>query len=157
MERMENPPANPCIGCGPNNPIGLQLAFAWDGEGATATFTVDAHHVGWPGSCHTGVLYIALVETLNWTLWGARDQAGLPRSTSALETRRRVPIGETLTLRGRVIDEDTPKVQAKATDQDGETVALLKRAYELVTADEAQERLGYDELPAVLDGFFKEG
>lgn len=156
MRLLDNDPDNPCIGCGPANPIGLKLSFAWDGQGATAPFTVAPEHVGWPGSCHTGVLYIALVETVNWTLWGKLEQAGLPRSTSALETHRRVPVGETLTLQGRLVDPDGITVRAQALDEEGEVVAGLERTYELVTEEEARQRLGYDELPEVLEGFFAE-
>lgn len=154
MRPLENDPENPCIGCGPGNPIGLRLAFAWDGEGVVAAFVVGPNHQGWPGSCHTGVLYIALVETLNWTLWGALGRAGLPRETSALATRRRVAVGEALTLRGRVLSLDgAPRVRAEALAR-GEVVASLERAYDLPDAAEAARRLGFERLPGVLAGLF---
>lgn len=154
---MANDPANPCIGCGPSNPLGLQLAFVWDGKRATAPFTVRPEHVGWPGSCHTGVLYIALVETANWTLYGSLDRAGFPVRTGPLETRRRVPVGETLTLRGRVVDRAEPRVEAEALGVDGEFVARIERTYALLDAAQVAERLGYGEVPAVLEGMFPAG
>ncbi len=65
------------------------------------TLTASAQHQGWPGRLHSGILYLAMLETANWTLYGLRGRVGLPVRTSALDAKRWVATGETLILMGR--------------------------------------------------------
>lgn len=48
-------------GRGQDNPIGLKLAFRWDGKTASADFTPGEYHQGWPGIVHGGVI-LALMD-----------------------------------------------------------------------------------------------
>ena len=54
-----------CFGCGRNNPIGLKLKFARDGENIRAEFTPDRTHQGWPGLLHGGILGALLDEAMS--------------------------------------------------------------------------------------------
>ena len=49
-------------GRGKDNPIGLKLAFSWDGKTARAEFTPGLYHQGWPGIVHGGVILALLDE-----------------------------------------------------------------------------------------------
>lgn len=151
---LPNDPRNPCIGCGPDNPIGLRLAFAREGSRVTTTLVVRPEFQGWPGRLHSGVLYTALLETANWTVYGTRGRVGLPTRTSALDARRWIAVGEALRLTGRAIESTgSPlKVAVVATDARGEAVATLEREYDLPSRSEFLQRMGYPDPPPELDG-----
>jgi hypothetical protein len=71
MVRLENPPENPCFGCGPEHARGLRLSFektlGADGvEEIQSTFTPGTDEVGWPGIFHTGLHFTVLYEVSYW-------------------------------------------------------------------------------------------
>jgi len=156
---LENDAANPCIGCGPANPIGLRLAFEGTPEGARASFVAEARWQGFPGRMHSAVLYLALVETLNWSLFARTGRMGLPARTGALEMARRVDVGATVALEGRVlrVDEDAraASAEARAATPAGEPIGRLEREYALVDEATFLVRMGYDALPAGYEGVFR--
>ena len=49
-------------GRGRDNPIGLKLAFRWDGKTASAEFTPGVYHQGWPDIVHGGLILALLDE-----------------------------------------------------------------------------------------------
>lgn len=146
---LENDPRNPCVGCGPENPVGLRLAFRRLGDRVETRLAATEVHQGWPGRLHSGILYLAMLETANWTLYGLTGRVGLPTRTSALGAQRWVRVGETLTLAGRRDADGVVRVEA--TDADGRPVATLERAYDLVDRATFLRRMGYDEVPAGLE------
>lgn len=155
MTLLENDAANPCIGCGPNNPMGLRLVFE-QVEGQTRSkLRVGANMVGWPNRLHSGLLYLALTETANWSLYGALGRVGLPVRTSALDARRFVRVGETLTLVGRW-DDAARIARIEAVDEKGALVAKLEREYALPTRAEFRARMGDDALPPEFEALVPE-
>ncbi len=73
-----------CFGCGPRNPIGLRLTFAWDGDTYSALWTPAPEHQGWAGRVHGGLLALVLDETLSRA---ALSRYGLEWVTAELVTR----------------------------------------------------------------------
>lgn len=144
--RLENDDANPCFGCGPHNPVGLRLSFEQVDGATRAALRVGPDMVGWPNRLHSGLLYLALAETANWTVYGALGRVGLPVRTSALDARRFVRVGETLALVGRW-DAATKTARVEAQDEAGALVASLEREYALPTRAEFRARMGEDALP----------
>jgi hypothetical protein len=72
MVALENPPENPCFGCGPLHPRGLRLQFEQDlgADGVPevrTSFTPKEDEVGWPGIFHTGLHFGVLYEVSYWT------------------------------------------------------------------------------------------
>lgn len=72
MVALENPPENPCFGCGPRHPRGLRLQFEQEvgSDGVPelrASFTPKEDEVGWPGLFHTGLHFMVLYEVSYWT------------------------------------------------------------------------------------------
>lgn len=147
---LENDPANPCVGCGPEHPWGLRLAFEKEGDEVRSALRVTPQMVGWPNRLHSGLLYLAMTETANWTVYGILGRVGLPVRTSALDARRFVRVGETLALRGRW-DATTRTAHIEALDADGGLVAKLERAYDLPSREEFRRRMGEDALPPAFD------
>ena len=84
-----------CFGCGPQNPIGLKLAFEWDGDTYAALWTPQREHQGWASRVHGGLLALVLDEALSRA---ALERHGLHWVTAELTTRLKEPavIGETL-------------------------------------------------------------
>lgn len=155
MPELANDERNPCVGCGPTDPRGLRLAFAREEGHVVAHMSVRDELRGWPGRLHSGILYLALLETANWTVFGLTGKVGFPLRTSALEVRGWVPVGSTLTLTGGLVQRSAPvRVRARAS-VGGEPVASLERDFDFPSPDEAARRLGYEALPAVLEGFFE--
>lgn len=60
---LDNDAANPCFGCGPENPVGLRLQFERTPIGARTSLAVTPHMVGWPNRLHSGLLDIAMLVT----------------------------------------------------------------------------------------------
>ncbi len=155
---LENDSRNPCVGCGPQNPVGLRLTFVREGEGVASTFSPSPEYQGWPGRLHSGVLYLALLETANWTVFALRNRVGLPTRTSALESTRWVSIQESLHLTGVGTPSEGPglRIRAEARDGAGRHVAGLEREYAFPIRSEFLRRMGYETLPPELDGLVPE-
>ena len=93
--------ANQCFVCGPDNPLGLRLAFRIDGDVCRAAFTPGPFHCGYDNLVHGGIVFSALDDVMaNWLfLQGSRGH------TARCEIRYREPVelGDELLLEGRLI------------------------------------------------------
>jgi acyl-coenzyme A thioesterase PaaI-like protein len=91
-----------CFGCGPQNPVGLKLAFAWEGDTCVTRWTPSAEHQGWAGRVHGGLLALVLDEVLSRA---ALERHGLSWVTAELTTRlkRPVPVGQPLRVEARIV------------------------------------------------------
>jgi uncharacterized protein (TIGR00369 family) len=76
-----------CFGCGHNNPIGLKLNFAKDGDTCRAEFTPDKAHQGWPGVVHGGILACLLDEAMSYAAYFE----GVTCLTASMQIRLRQP------------------------------------------------------------------
>ena len=146
---LENDPRNPCVGCGPEHPTGLRLVFSREGDAVEATLVASSRLEGWPGRLHSGMLYLAMLETANWTVYGMRGRIGIPVRTSALDARRWVATGETLRLVGSLAASEAAaaRVIVEAVDGAGNVVAHLERAFDLPDRATFLMRMGYDAMP----------
>lgn len=113
-----------CFGCGPNNPIGLRLAFAWDGDTYRTRWTPDARHQGWAGRVHGGLLALVLDETLSRA---ALDRHGLDWVTAELSTRLRSPaaVGRPLVIEARIESIRRPLIVCVGDVTDEASGALI--------------------------------
>lgn len=102
-----------CFACGRNNPIGLKLAFRFDGEDYVTAFEALPEYQGWTGIVHGGLLATVLDETMARLLW----ERGINAITGRLQVRYRrpVPIGAKLEVRGRITKHRPPLVETVAT------------------------------------------
>lgn len=151
MADLENDATNPCFGCGPANPAGMHMRFAREGDAVRSSFVAEERFQGFPGTLHTAFLYLALVETANWTVWGLLGRAGVPKETGALQALARVPTGVAVATLGRRIGET--KVRAEAM-VDGRVVASIERTYTLPDRAEAERLLPHAMKHPAMDGLF---
>ncbi|MGD9116644.1 MAG: PaaI family thioesterase [Dehalococcoidia bacterium] len=101
-----------CFACGPKNPIGLKLKFAWDGKEARAEFTPGQYHQGWSKLVHGGIMATLLDEAMSY----AALYSGVNSLTARLQTRFRMPlpIDQPLTVIGAVTKQTKRLVETRA-------------------------------------------
>ncbi len=132
-EEIESAPM--CFACGPDNPIGLRIAFEFDGEVCTGRFTPGENHVGFENTVHGGILYTALDDVTANVLY----RQGRKAHTARCEVRYRqhARVGETLALRGWIESErrrlvvlkgEIRRVDDDALVADCESSFMLERA-----------------------------
>jgi len=155
---LENDEANPCFGCGPRNPRGLRLSFRRVGDHVETSFLADVTMEGWPGRLHSGILYAAMLETANWTVFGVTGRIGIPVRTSALSLQRWVPSGTRLRIAGRAksTGPSSLTVALEAFTAHGQSVATLDRDFVLPNRQEFLDKMGYEEVPAAFAGLVPE-
>ncbi|MEM8815668.1 MAG: PaaI family thioesterase [Pseudomonadota bacterium] len=115
--------ATTCFACGQDNPIGLKIRFALDGDACVGEFTPGEHHVGWEDTVHGGILYSALDDvTANYLYLNGRKA-----HTARCEIRYRQParVGESLTLKGWVERERGRLVELRGEARRGSDDALV--------------------------------
>jgi uncharacterized protein (TIGR00369 family) len=115
-----------CFACGPNNPIGLKLAFRVDGDDYVTEFTPRPEHQGWDDIVHGGLIATVLDECMARMLW----ERGLLFATAELTVRYKSPlrVGTTMTVRARTVRESDRLVEAEAegVDDSGTAIALAR-------------------------------
>jgi len=151
---LENDQTNPCFGCGPGNPRGLRLSFRRMGDRVETSLLADVTMEGWPRRLHSGILYTAMLETANWTVYGITGRIGVPVRTSALGLLRWVATGTRLRIAGRAMQKDRNSltVAVEASSSNGPSVATLDRDFVLPNRREFLERMGYEQVPEVFAG-----
>src|SRR3970282_925085 len=115
--------ASRCFVCGRDNPIGLKLRFAREGEGVRAEFTPSDLHVGYEGLVHGGIL-AALIDDALANIWFTK---GLEAVTARIEVRFRKEVrpGERLIVTAVPTGSKSGMATARAEGAraDGEGVA----------------------------------
>jgi acyl-coenzyme A thioesterase PaaI-like protein len=114
-----------CFVCGSQNPQGLQLCFAPDGDHAvTAVWRTKEVWEGYRGVIHGGIVSTVLDEAMS----KAVAAAGIRALTCELRVRlrQRIEVAEELRIRGWVVEKRKRRIAAEATlnDSDG-----LERAH----------------------------
>ncbi len=124
-----------CFACGPNNPVGLHLAFQTFPEGSFgAEFTPRREHQGYKGIVHGGFLSLVMDEAMIACLY----HAGLPAVSAELVVRLLKPVapGDRLRVTARFEDDDGPLRSAFAETvrlDDGVVVARARATCRRVT------------------------
>ncbi len=115
-----------CFVCGPNNPIGLNLEFTFDGTSMTTRFVPRKEHQGYMNIVHGGILATLLDEIMV----KLAIEMGMPAVTAQMDVRlkKALKIGEAVTVSAEVT-KDSKKViaaYAKAVTDDSVIVADAK-------------------------------
>jgi acyl-coenzyme A thioesterase PaaI-like protein len=106
---LENDSDNPCFGCGPNNPAGLQLKFHRDRGDIKAEKVFDERYSAWPGQLHGGVAFAALECACQWTFFTLKGHSG-PTARFSIDFPSRVLLHEPVAIVGRVVREQADDV-----------------------------------------------
>jgi uncharacterized protein (TIGR00369 family) len=99
----KQPNSQMCFICGMENPIGLKIFFYEQEDGSLqATFTPRPEHQGYPGVLHGGITTALLDETMGRVSLGAGREQWMMTAKLELRFHHPVPIGQTLTVIGRI-------------------------------------------------------
>ena len=148
MTTLENPPENPCFGCGPDHARGLRLQFERVGDEVRCTYTAKPDEIGWPGIMHTGLHFTALFET---SYWAALELTGKVHVASGPQTfdQQRLPrVGLPFTTRARIVSREPLRVVAESATAEGKPLARLETSWKAASRA-GTERAGV-KLPAYL-------
>ena len=118
-----------CFGCGPNNPIGLRLTFAWNGGRYETRWTPQRLHQGWAGRTHGGMIALVLDEMLSRA---ALTTHGLHWVTAELTTRLLRPAQIAVPLIGQAwVESARPRLivcAGEVREEDGGALVATGRA-----------------------------
>lgn len=127
-----------CYVCGPDNPLGLHVPFAPDGEmGSIGRYTARQEHCGWNGILHGGVTFALMDEAFGWSLY-FRD---IPAVTARAETRfhKPIPAGTRLVVKACVVKQRRRLFDAHAEVRvDGSEDTLLAECDAIMCVVERQ-------------------
>jgi acyl-coenzyme A thioesterase PaaI-like protein len=112
-----------CFGCGQDNPIGLKLAFKWDGKTARAEFTPGEVYQGWPGLLHGGIIACILDESMGYA--ALFDAGRCVTAKMEILLKRPTNVGERLLITASIVRKSRKlvKTAASITLEDGTPVA----------------------------------
>lgn len=126
-----------CFACGPDNPQGLRLQFAYGEQSAQARFMPASRFAGWSGMLHGGIVVTVLDEAMAH----AAIAAGVRAVTGRLDVRfrRAVPVDIPLVVRGSVEHRRGRLLQLRASLED-ERGTLYALAHGKFIADDDPRR-----------------
>jgi len=150
---LENPPENPCFGCGPSHARGLRLRFAREGDEILVQHTPKPDEIGWPGLFHTGLHFTTLFEAAYWAAWELTGVVHVARGPQTFDQERLPRVGEAFTARARVVERAPShvRVEVESTRHDG------KRAGRLVVTLVPQGRAAIEKSGLRLPGYLTDG
>ncbi len=136
MPELENPPENPCFGCGPRHPRGLRLRFesvaGRDGAPEVRVeFSPKPDEIGWPTLFHHGLHFTVLYESSYWaalTLGGKLWVSVGPLTYTADRLPR---VGRRYEARARITmtSPDRLTVRAASSSLDGRPCGSLESTW----------------------------
>jgi uncharacterized protein (TIGR00369 family) len=94
---------NQCFACGPDNPDGMHLKFAYDKKRKTfvCRFRLDERYTGPPGHCHGGIIATILDEAMGKV--NKLRQVIALTSRITVEYLRPVPLNKPLRVESREV------------------------------------------------------
>ena len=94
---------NQCFACGPDNPDGMHLKFAYDKKSKTfvCRFRLDDRYTGPPGHCHGGIIATILDEAMGKV--NKLRQVIALTSRITVEYLRPVPLNKPLRVESRQV------------------------------------------------------
>ena len=149
MKKIKNPwlhkPGYNCIGCSPDNPMGLHLDFWEDGEDVVSRWTPTADYQGWIDTLHGGVQSLLLDEVAGWVVTRKLQTTGV---TSKMEVQYVKPIStydSLLTIRARISRQmrNVAFIEGEIYNAHGEVCTKAMLTYFCASRQKAEETMGF--------------
>ena len=149
MKKIKNPwlhkPGYNCIGCSPDNPMGLHLDFWEDGENVVSRWTPTADYQGWIDTLHGGVQSLLLDEVAGWVVTRKLQTTGV---TSKMEVQYVKPIStydSLLTIRARISRQmrNVAFIEGEIYNAHGEVCTKATLTYFCASRQKAEETMGF--------------
>jgi hypothetical protein len=139
MVALENPPENPCFGCGPRHARGLKLQFEEgvgpDGAPELRTaFTPGEDEVGWPGIFHTGLHFTVLYEVSYWAALTLGGRLMVSTGPVTYDHRRLPRVGRPHVARAHLgpLTGDVRSVRALTETAEGKPCGTMESSWRVV-------------------------
>ena len=132
---LPKPQGHHCFACGTANPIGLHLDFYRLGDSICSEITLGREYEGWENMAHGGIISTLLDEVMSWTLIYFKRVFFVTRKMQ-IKYVKPVLIGESLTVKGRILREDSRLVEVKGEILDSEGRVLARSKAEFVMVSE---------------------
>ena len=149
MKKIKNPwlhkPGYNCIGCSPDNPMGLHLDFWEDGEDVVSRWTPTADYQGWIDTLHGGVQSLLLDEVAGWVVTRKLQTTGV---TSKMEVQYVKPIStydSLLTIRARISRQmrNVAFIEGEIYNAHGEVCTKATLTYFCASRQKAEATMGF--------------
>ena len=149
MKKIKNPwlhkPGYNCIGCSPDNPMGLHLDFWEDGEDVVSRWTPTADYQGWIDTLHGGVQSLLLDEVAGWVVTRKLQTTGV---TSKMEVQYVMPLStydSLLTIRARISRQmrNVAFIEGEIYNAHGEVCTKATLTYFCASRQKAEETMGF--------------
>lgn len=118
-----------CFACGANNPVGLKLSFAYEGDTAIAMFDCSKLYEGYPGFIHGGIISTLLDEAMAKAIL----ISGKAAVTAQISVKFRNPllVGKKVQVKGWISEAKTRtiKTAAEVVDEDGTNIASAEAVF----------------------------
>ena len=136
-----------CIGCSPDNPLGLHLHFYEDGDDIVSKWKPSGNYQGWLNTLHGGIQALLLDEVCGWVITRKLQTAGV---TSKMETRYKRPVSTLdteLTVRAHIKEQRRNIVVIDATlaDSTGTICTEATCTYYAFSKEKAQSDMHFTE------------
>ena len=153
VHRNDDPEQYQCIGCSPNNPIGLHLEFWEDGDELYAEWEPEDQFMGWVNVLHGGIQATLLDEISAWVVYVKCGTAGV---TTALNVKYKETVftnAGKIILRAQLEEQQKrlAKIKAQLFNQDGKLCTEAEVTYFIFPERIAREKFHYPGL----DAFFE--
>ena len=136
MTELENPPENPCFGCGPNHARGLRLRFeestSADGIPEVRTrFVPKPDEIGWPTLFHHGLHFMVLYETSYWTALTLGRKLWVSQGPISYDALRLPRVGVMHVAKGRILaaTPDRLTIRAETATESGKPCGTLESTW----------------------------
>jgi uncharacterized protein (TIGR00369 family) len=142
---IELPHTSGCVVCGRGNPHGLRLSLFVDPVSSIVSvpFTPQAHHIGFDGIVHGGVIATVVDEAMVWAATWAGKRFCVCGEMS-VRFRQNSRVGARLTVTAK-IDKVRPRLittTSEVIDDAGQILATASGKYVPIPAEQHQEFVG---------------
>lgn len=128
-----------CFGCGSENPRGLRMRHARDGDEIVSAFLATPAFTGAPGTLHGGALAAALDDAMGVAPLVLAEELALTRSLS-VRFERPVLLGTALEIRSRIAAREGRRIEVAADTFAGEErLATATGTFVVVALSEEQK------------------
>lgn len=149
MKKILNPwtdnPEYKCIGCSPDNPIGLHLEFYEEGDEIISKWQPSDNHQGWVNTLHGGVQALIMDEICSWAVSRKLQTAGV---TSKMEVRYKhhIPTNEgKITAKARIREQrrNLVTIDAELIDHNGRVCTEATCLYFTFSKEKSEQEMHF--------------
>ena len=142
---LQNRDTYRCFGCSPQNPIGLHMTFALDGDVVVSEWEPRPGYEGYANVLHGGIQATMADEEASWALYAVAGTCGV---TKKLEVEYLRPLHLSLgkvVLRGRIVGTEgrDVTVEVEIANADGVVCSRANVVYSAFPPQIAAARFNY--------------